>query len=103
MNLPLIQVKRSDMFKFYSECFYDIHILDQEEDVIATEAALLFKQFATEAGIRQMFKDGYTPCLLCCEDMQRVEQLTKDELPFLIIIMDNNDVVATVHHHDVNY
>jgi hypothetical protein len=92
MNLHLIQVNRSDMFKFYSECFYDIYILDQEEDVIATEA-----------GIRQMFKDGYTPTLLNNEQMQRVEQLVKDELPFLIIIMDHNDVVATVRHHDVKY
>jgi hypothetical protein len=103
MNLHLIQVNRSDMFKFYSECFYDIYILDHDEDNIATEAALLFKQFATEASIRQMFKDGYTTMLFNVEQMQRVEQLVEDELPFLIIIMDRNDVVATVHHHDVNY
>jgi hypothetical protein len=64
---------------------------------------LLFKQFATEASIRQMFKDGYTTMLFNVEQMQRVEQLVEDELPFLIIIMDRNDVVATVHHHDVNY
>jgi hypothetical protein len=103
MNLHLIQVNRSDMFKFYSECFYDIYILDHDEDNIATEAALLFKQFATEASIRQMFKDGYTTMLFNVEQMQRVEQLVEDELPFLIIIMDRNDVVATVHHHDVIY
>jgi len=103
MNLHLIQVKRSDMFKFYSECFYDIYILDTEQDNVTTAAALMFKQFATEASIRQMFKDGYTTMLFNNEQMQRVEQLVEDELPFLIIIMDNNDVVATVRHHDVNY
>ena len=103
MNLPIIQVKRSDMFKSYSECFYDVHVLDQEEDVVATAAALLFKQFATEAGIRQMFKDGYTCMLLNDEQMQRVEQLVKDEMPFLIIVVEQGDVVATVHHQDVAY
>jgi hypothetical protein len=103
MNLHLIQVKRSDMFKFYSECFYDVHILDQEEDAIATAAALMLKQFATEQGIRQMFKDGYTPMLLNNEQMQRVEQLVKDEMPFLIIVVEHNDVVATVHHQDIMY
>jgi hypothetical protein len=103
MNLPIIQVKRSDMFKFYSECFYDVHILEQEEDVVATAAALMFKQFATEQGIRQMFKDGYAPMLLNCEQMQRVELMHQNEQPFLIIVVEHNDVVATVCHHDVNY
>jgi hypothetical protein len=103
MNLPIIQVKRSDMFKFYSECFYDVHILDTEQDNVTTTAALMFKQFATEQGIRQMFKDGYTCMLLNDEQMQRVEQLVKDEMPFLIIVVEQGDVVATVHHQDVAY
>lgn len=103
MNLPIIQVKRSDMFKFYSECFYDIYIIDHEDDASTEHGALLFKQFATEEGICKMFKEGHTPCLLCCEDMQRVEQLHKDELPFIIVVVEHNKVIATVHHNNVNY
>jgi hypothetical protein len=103
MNLPIIQVERSKMFKQYCECFYDVHILDTEQDNVTTTAALMLKQFVTEQGIRQMFKDCYTCMLLNGEQMQRVEQLVKDEMPFLIIVVEQGDVVATVHHQDVAY
>ena len=103
MNLHIIQVKRSDMFKFYSECFYDIYILDHEDEASTEHDALRFRQFATEEGICNMFKDGLAPCLLSCEDMQRVEQLHKDELPFIIVVVEHNKVIATVHHNNVNY
>jgi hypothetical protein len=29
--------------------------------------------------------------------------LVKDEMPFLIIVVEHNDVVATVHHQDIMY
>lgn len=101
MNLPIIQVKRSEMFKQHCECFYDVHILEQ--DNVTTAAALMFKQFVTEQGIRQMFKDGYAPMLLNCEQMQRVELLHQNDQPFLIIVVEQGDVVATVHHQDIMY
>ena len=98
MNLPIIEANRRKMFMQFSEIFYDIHIQDNE----AFDCNYA-QMFATESGIRQLFKDGYAPSLLSLEQMHRVEHLHKEQLPFLIIIVDNDDVVATVAHHDVEY
>jgi hypothetical protein len=98
MNLPIIEVNRRKMFMQFSEIFYDVHIQDKE----AFDCNYA-QMFATESGIRKLFKDGYSPSLLSLEQMSRVERMNINGQPFLIIVVDNDDVVATVHHHDVEY
>lgn len=101
MNLPIIEVNRRKMFMQFSEIFYDVHIQDKE--AFDCNYAQMFAMFATESDIRKLFKDGYTPSLLSSEQMSRVERMHINGQPFLIIVVDNDDVVATVHHHDVEY
>jgi hypothetical protein len=98
MNLSIITVDRRKMFMQFSEDFYDLHIHDRR-----AFGCNYAEMFATEAGIKQLFKDVYAGSLLSTKQIAQVERMRKNDQPFLIVVVENDDVIATVLHHDVEY
>ena len=96
MNLPIITADLRKMFMRFSEDFYDLHIHDKR-----AFGCNYAEMFATEAGIRQLFKDVYAASLLSAKQMAQVKRMRKNDQPFLIVVVDGGDVIATILHHDV--
>ena len=78
---------------------YDNCINDLGENVFH-----LLGNFADADKTVQLFREGYTMMMLDTKDMHRVEQCVKDEVPFIIVVLLNDDTIfAVVNGDDVTY
>ena len=98
MNIIQIQTSRRQLFNNFSSALYDNCI----NDLGANDFHLLGNLADADDAVK-LFKDGFAPMMLSSEDMQQVEQCTKDDVPFIIVVTLENAIFAVVNGDDVCY
>lgn len=98
MNIIQIQTSRRQLFNNFCNALYDCVIGNHEHNDFH-----LLGNFADADKTVKLFKDGFAPMLLNAEDMQRVEQCTKDDVPFIIVVTLEKSIFAVVNGDDVCY
>lgn len=98
MNITQIQLNIKDIYTNLCECFYSAYIHDAEPNA---EFHVLAK-LANASGVISLFKDGYT-CMMMGDAMARIEWMNENKMPFIIVVIKNEEIFAVVNGKDVNY
>lgn len=98
MNIIQIQTSRRQLFNNFCNALYDNCINDHGPNDFH-----LLGNLADADDAVKLFKDGFAPMMLSSEDMQQVEQCTKDDVPFIIVVTLENAIFAVVNGDDVCY
>lgn len=102
MNITNIQVTLKSCFDNFCASFWDNEIKGDEEG-IAPFMLDYFVCFKTPAGMLSLFQEGAAYLLLGSADVQRIEYLDEHNLPYIITIIDEDEIFAVINGRDVCY
>lgn len=98
MNIIQIQTSRRQLFDNFSNALHDCVIGNHEHNDFH-----LLGNLADADKTVKLFKNGFAPMMLNAEDMHRMEQCNKDDVPFIIVVTLENAIFAVVNGDDVTY
>lgn len=97
MNIAQIQISRRQLFDNFSNSLHDLVIVDKEQNDFHMLGDLADAQKTV-----QLFRQGFAPMMLH-NDMARVEHLVENEMPFVIIITNDDAIFAVINGDEVTY
>lgn len=99
-QITTISYSVKEVYKYITEAFYDIYILDGCEEYEL--GYNLFDSLKSPEVFVERCKDGFSPCML--PEFHVIENLVRDNSEFIVIIYNHKDEIwATVNGRDINF
>ena len=101
MKVQTITVERKAMYDNVTACLYDM-LTSKDEPVTACTVLDLLAGFGSTPHLKKAFADGYTGILLG-EKMEIVEKMKAKKVPFVLIIVDGDELIAALTNEEVSW